>query len=128
MRSPHGPGQRVGDRKASNGKGSYGWNDPSKQYVALLGELKRSGNWIEAISKYKKFSREPDFSRVMFNATISMLSRSPRWRVALSVLEEMRDAGYPPDAYTFNSAIQASDSNQQRGEGGVCSYITRLSC
>lgn len=93
-------GGRLGNRGAPR-------NNPSKEYLAQLAELKKTGNWIKAIDMYKQASEAPEFCRVMYNATIATLSRSPRWRVALSIFQEMREAGHAPDAYSFNAAIQA---------------------
>lgn len=102
-------GGRIATRAGGGSSKSRGRprNNSSIEYVVLLGELKRTGNWISAIDEYKKASEAPGFCRVMYNATIATLSRSPRWRVALSVYQEMKEAGHTPDAYSFNAAIQA---------------------
>lgn len=98
----------------ANGEQSEGHTSPSRQYAAAVGELRRTGNWIGIIEMYKQACGDLDVNRVMYNSTIAALARSPRWQVALSVLQEMRDAAnVTPDTFTFNAALMACVHGRQ---------------
>ena len=104
-------GQRSYRRNRGNGDSDSApvkesWDSTEREYVHLIMELKASRGWARAIDTYKQASDKGGLTRVMYNATVSALARSPQWRMALSVFHEMRDAGHMPDAYTFNAVIQ----------------------
>lgn len=84
------------------------WDLKEREYVHLMTELKASSNWLRVIEVYKQAAADDELTLVMYNSTIGALARSPHWRVALSILQEMRDGGLTPDRFTFNSAIMVS--------------------
>lgn len=84
------------------------WDLKEREYVHLMTELKASSNWLRVIEVYKQAAADGELTLVMYNSTIGALARSPHWRVALSILQEMRDGGLTPDRFTFNSAIMVS--------------------
>lgn len=84
------------------------WGLKEREYVHLMTELKASSNWLRVIEVYKQAAADDELTLVMYNSTIGALARSPHWRVALSIFQEMRDGGITPDRFTFNSAIMVS--------------------
>lgn len=97
-----------------NGNGmSQAW-----AYSERMGVLRRTGDWMGAIEMYKRAcdddQRVRPVNRIMYNSTLAALARSPKWRVALSILQEMRDADdVAPDTYTFNAALMACVHGRQ---------------
>ncbi|CAM9279727.1 unnamed protein product [Scytosiphon promiscuus] len=78
--------------------------------------MRRTGNWNGVIKAYQQASDDEsvEFTSGMLNITIAALSRSPKWQVSLSILQEMREARkLTPDTYTFNAALMACVHGRQ---------------
>ena len=52
--------------------------------------------------------------RIHFNSAIASMAAAGRWRSALALLQQMREAGSTPDLVTFNAVITAFEKVSRR--------------
>ncbi|CAM9625134.1 unnamed protein product [Hapterophycus canaliculatus] len=79
-------------------------------YSCIIGVVAKSGRWSEAVDLLREARDDPAGlppNMYCFTAAVSACARGRNWRLALSLLDEMREAGVAPDHVTYGSAVSA---------------------
>ncbi|CAN0465514.1 unnamed protein product, partial [Ectocarpus sp. 12 AP-2014] len=79
-------------------------------YSCIISVVAKSGRWSEAEELLQEAKEDPadlDPNKYCYTAAVSACARGRNWELALSLLDEMREAGLSPDHFTYGSAVSA---------------------
>eukprot|EP01018_Ginkgo_biloba_P023137 Gb_07351 [translate_table: standard] len=82
------------------------WKMPGGSFTPLLYKYCKSGKLCKALELYHHPAFQPDFSA--FEILIMDVSKRGEWKQALTLHEQMQQAGFEPTAFTFSSLIRGA--------------------
>ncbi|CAM9281736.1 unnamed protein product, partial [Discosporangium mesarthrocarpum] len=102
---------------------------PLQPFVDHMKDLGREQKWSEALqvlgglvkASEEDSSKAPDL--ITFNAAISAVSKSGRWKEAQKLLKEMEESGIQPDVVSYTSVISARSRSRSDGGTGFAEAI-----
>ena len=62
----------------------------NKELTTTLTQLRRQGQWPEALRVFEYYRRKLQFNTINYNAAISACEKGRRWELALELLEECK--------------------------------------